>query len=283
MSPSQPRAPLRARIRARMGLVSPFGRRVHEAVYAQGVPRLALRRLRRSDDPGAEMLARAVLAITGRGIAPAEAAWIERIEAARGAFAERPGMISLGREPFPGQPRNSSPARIANVSSIHRPWGAFLLRLVRELRPRSCVELGTAIGISGAYQAAGLELNGGGTLRSIEGSPTLAAKARELLGELGLDERIEVVEGSLDEVLEDVLEAARPVDLAFLDAGKAYEPMLRQFRRLLPHLAPSATVVMDDIHWSREMAAGWRELSSHPRVRLAVDLRRLGACLLQPP
>ena len=280
MAAPQQTAPRPARIRARIGAL-PFAGRAHRTVFAQGVPRLALRRLRRSSDPGAAALSSAVRAITGRGLEPAEAEWIERIEAARTEFAQRPGRIEPGLAPFPGLLRSYPPARLARVSSIHRPWGTFLLRLVRELRPHSCLELGAAIGISAAYQAAGLNLNGAGVLRSIERSPNFAAAARELLAGLGL-EGTEVIEGEIDDVLEDVMTMAAPVDLVFLDAGKRREQLLLQVELLLPHLAPTATLVMDDVHWSREMTRAWRELRSHPRIGLSADLWRLGVCRLQP-
>jgi predicted O-methyltransferase YrrM len=273
-------SPIRAWTHSRTGVSQPAGGHLYEAAFAQGVPRLVRRRLRRSNDPGAPALARAVQAITGRGIEPAEADWIERIEAARAEFALRPGRIA-GLAPSPGESRSFPPAHLANVSSIHRPWGAFLMRLVRELRPQSCVELGAAIGISASYQGAGLELNGTGVLRSIEGSPNLAAEARATLSGLGL-ERVQVIEGRLDDVLDDVMAGAAPVDLVFLDAAKGKEGNLALAEGVLPHLAPRATLVMDDVHWSRQMNRAWRQLRSHPRIALSADLWRLGVCLLQP-
>jgi predicted O-methyltransferase YrrM len=143
------------------------------------------------------------------------------------------------------------------------------------------VELGAAIGISAGYQGAGLELNGTGVLHSIEGSPNLAAEARAMLGGLGL-ERVKVIEGRLDEVLDDVMAEAAPVDLVFLDAAKGKEGNLMVAERVLARMAPGATLVMDDVHWSREMNRAWRQVRSNPRIGLSADLWRLGVCLLQP-
>ena len=44
------------------------------------------------------------------------------------------------------------------------------MRLVRELRPHSCLELGTGVGVSAGYQAAAMELNGVGRLLTLDGS-----------------------------------------------------------------------------------------------------------------
>ncbi len=270
--------PLRVRIRTRLGAYPPAGRVLHRALFAKALPRLAVRRVRRADVPGAEGLARAIDGIRGEGIGAAEKEWIDRIEAWRARFSARtervPITLSTG-ESWDCQPRD-----LAQVSSIHRPWGIFLMRLVRELRPRSCIELGSAIGVSAAYQGAALELNGSGRLRCVDGSAELARLARQTASALEID-RVEVIEGRFEEVLEEVLASASPVDLAYIDAGKGREHNVQQFERLLPYLAPGAMLVVDDIHWSREMNRAWREIRSNQRVALSVDLWRLGALILR--
>lgn len=259
----------------------PAGGRIYEALFATALPRLAARRVRRSGHPAAPALARAIDAIRGDGIAPDEAEWVERIELHRARFGARGGPLELGDRPEPGLPPVLSPRHLARVSSIHRPWGSFLLRLTRELRPRSCLELGTAIGISAAYQGAALELNGTGSLRTVEGTARLAELAREGLDQLRID-RVSVIEGGFHQVLGAVLAEAEPIDLVFLDAGKTRDQVLPLFQQILPHLAPAAVLVMDDVHWSREAKRAWEEARSDPRIELSVDLRRLGACLLRP-
>ena len=269
--------PLKIRLRLRLGAYPPAGRFVHEAIFANALPRLAVRRVRGHGHPGAPALARAIEGIRGRGIDIQEAEWIDRIERRRAEFAARPDPIRGGTS---GWQRNWTPRHFAVVASIHRPWGVFLQRLARELRPRSCVELGTAIGISAAYQGSALEMNGSGRMRTIEGAPGLAELARETLATLGI-ERVEVTAGRFEDVLDEVLADQAPIDFVYMDAGKTREDNLEQFERLLPHLAPGAAFVIDDIHWSRELSRAWRVIRAHERVALSVDLWRLGACLLR--
>jgi predicted O-methyltransferase YrrM len=272
-----PRRALRQRLARSLGPLHPPLKAGHDAVFAGAVPRLVARRLRRSDRPAGRTLARAVEGIAGRGLSGEERDWVDRIERRRAHLAAREGTIELHRlfRAPQGSPDQSNYPRLALVASIHRPWGTFLLRLVRELEPASCVELGACVGISGAYQAAGLELNGSGRLVTVEGTIELAALARETFAELGLG-RVEVRVGAFDRVLDDALEAAAPIDLAFVDAGKQRRTFEWQLERLLPWLAPGAVVVLDDIHWSRELAAAWRDLRRDPRFELATDLWRVG-------
>jgi predicted O-methyltransferase YrrM len=68
------------------------------------------------------------------------------------------------------------------------------MKLLRAIQPAVRLKLGVCLGISVAYQAAALALNGKGRLISIEGSASRAAKARETLQLAGLDHS-EVVRG----------------------------------------------------------------------------------------
>ena len=265
---------LRDRIRFSVAAHPLAGRSIYNAVFANGVGRLTMRRIRSSRHPSAGALASAIEALSARNLDPAEAQWAERIEVRRSAFGDEP--IELR-----GDVNLVLPAKqLARVSSIHEPWARFLMRLARELQPESCLELGTAIGISAAYQGAALEMNRRGTLRSIDRSPPVMGHACELLANLGID-RVELVLGELDEVLEDVSARAAPIQMVYLDALKDRDANLRQVRRLLPHLAPGAALVVDDIRWSGEMRRTWEEISSHEMVDTRVDLWRLGACLMR--
>ena len=61
-------------------------------------------------------------------------------------------------------------ARVCDVSKGRR-FATFLYLLAREFKPQLALELGTNVGISSAYQAAALKLNGRGKLVTLESSP----------------------------------------------------------------------------------------------------------------
>jgi predicted O-methyltransferase YrrM len=271
-----PGPPLRQRLARSLGPARAPVKAGYDALFARALPRIAARRLRRPGRDG-DALARAVDGIRGKGVSPEEREWIERIEGRRGEIAARPGTLELERphHPEPLRSQRLAYSTLAGTASIHRPWGALLLRLVRELQPRSCLELGTAVGISAAYQAAGLELNGAGRLLTLDSSPELAELARETFDRLSLY-RVETRVGVLDETLGDALAEAAPLDLAYLDAGKTRAGLLRQLDLLLPQLSSGAVVVIDDIHWSREMAGAWRAIRRDRRWEPAIDLWRVG-------
>ena len=95
-------------------------------------------------------------------------------------------------------------------------WASILFKIVRGLAPKSCLELGTCVGISGSYQAQALSLNGEGALFTLEGSPDVAATAKETFECLGID-NVSVVTGPFHKTLQGVMERAQPIDYFFND------------------------------------------------------------------
>ena len=252
---------------------------VIRARMAAAAPMLAVRRDRRS-----RAISRA-LATAASGRLPAqERHWVDRIEERRRALASREAPTRAGIEPGsqgmpPWAETFGGTYAIDGLSvmfSIPPDWGRLLMRLVRELAPRSCLELGTAFGISAAYQAAALELNLGGRLLTLDAAREWGAIAEEGFEVLGLAGRVGFRAGQIADTLTEVADEAAPVDFVFLDAEHQQEPTLEYFEALLPRLSERAVVVLDDIGFPVEMRQAWRAIRHHERVASAVGLGRLG-------
>ena len=140
--------------------------------------------------------------------------------------------------------------------------------------------MGTAVGISAAYQAAALALNGRGTFTTLEGAEPLADIARDNLRRLGLG-MVEVVVGRFEDTLDAVLERRRPVDYVFVDGRHDRQATLAYFEQTIPFLAETAFLIFDDIAWSDGMKQAWRTIARDKRVGLAVDLGVVGLCVLR--
>jgi predicted O-methyltransferase YrrM len=223
-------------------------------------PRLATR-----GDRASRSLSRALWTTALGRLPREEREWAARIERRRNELG------SAGATPF------------VRWMSIAPVWGRFLMRTVRELSPRSCLELGTGFGISGAYQAAALELNGAGTLTTVERDAGLAKVAGEGFSRLGLGGRVKVELGLELDFLRGALERMAPIDYAFLDADHTAEGTLAHFAILLPHLHEGAIVVLDDINWSDEMRRAWKSIAGNDRVAWTLKLRRVGIIVVERP
>lgn len=228
-------------------------------------------------------IARALASTAAARTAPAERAWIARIEQRRAELGARQTQTRAGYAPDPDLPAWVSAfdqtvplAGTSVILSIPAVWGQLLLALVRELRPVSCLELGTAFGISACYQAAALELNGRGRLLTLDGARRWGAIAGEGFERLRLAHRVQIRLGQIDRTLPGAVEEAAPIDYAFLDAEHQAKPTLDYFEAMIPSLADPAVVVFDDIRFPKEMREAWTAIKAHPRVRSAIGLGRLG-------
>jgi predicted O-methyltransferase YrrM len=178
-----------------------------------------------------------------------------------------------------GARQQNMPIARAALSSKSAFWARLLYALVRERRPAACLELGTNLGISAAYQALALEMNGSGSLVTLEGSEARARLARRNLELLGL-RRVEMVVGRFDETLAGVLDRMGPVGFAFVDGHHEEEATQHYFAAIAPHLERGALVAFDDITWSDGMRRAWQRLRAAPQVGAAADLRLLGVCAI---
>lgn len=211
--------------------------------------------------------------------------WMDRIEERREELASEQTAISPNFDPAAGGVTGAWFAGIdgpvpiwgiARMFSIPAVWGAFLLRLIRELAPSSCLELGTGLGLSAAYQAAALELNDRGTLVTLEGADAWAAVAEQGLEELGLAGRARVERGSIDDALPPLAAELAPIDYAFLDADHSEEATVKHFEIVEPHLASGGIVLLDDVTQSDDMRRAWESIGGSRRASRSLELGRMG-------
>lgn len=156
----------------------------------------------------------------------------------------------------------------------------LLFALTRAVNPVSVIELGTNVGISSAYIAAALKLNGrGGKVMTLDASPYRQRLAKEIHSNLGLD-NVSYRVGLFSDTLEPSLNELENVDLAFIDGHHQYQPTLDYFEQILPFATDEAIFAFDDIAWSDGMKKAWRELQDDKRFALTADLLAIGLCAL---
>jgi len=248
-------------------------------------------RLRREADVAIRTLANVFDAVIRNRYSYEEEKWIEKIEALRNrlnASASEISFIDYGarssdtnlttEQMHKGCPVIKSIGEICRSAS--KPYkDAFLLfKLIREFRPSVCLELGTALGISAAYQTAALELNRCGRITTLEGSESLASLAKGNLESLGL-ERVNVVVGRFQDTLQDVLQKNADIDYVFIDGHHDENATFSYFKQTLPYLSDDAILIFDDIHWSGGMEQAWDDIRNDKNLKVSIDFLGLGICI----
>jgi predicted O-methyltransferase YrrM len=231
----------------------------------------------------------AMIAVLGRRASAAERERIARIEAVRRELAASGEVIERvdfgAGEGVPlaeaahhaGVTVSQTVGEFCRRSSVSPVWSRLLFHLVRGAKPAHALELGTALGISAAYQGAALELNGHGRLVTIEGARPFAEIAERNLERLGIG-CVDVVTGRFVDALPTVLDDLRPLDYAYVDGHHDGRATLEYFDMLLNAIDGPALLVFDDIGISTSMTRAWAAITRHPRIGLAVSLRKLGVC-----
>ncbi len=253
----------RAAIRAYRSLVAPLGRRALERVVRDGLPSWL-------DGPARFLLGDAYV------VDGAAREVIGHVEGLRSELAARADAdLAVAKSGFESPDSRRSAFEIAHVSSVSQEWGTFLYLTARAAGARNIVELGACAGISSCYLASAPSCE---RFVTVEGSERLARIAAENLARTNGNAR--VVNALFDEVLEEVLEAfPSGVDLAYVDGHKDAEQLQNSVARIVRHLVPGGVLVLDDIRWSRDLAALWSAMCEKAGFSYALDLGRFGLCI----
>lgn len=158
-------------------------------------------------------------------------------------------------------------------------WSLILFKLVKEFKPSTCIELGTCLGISAAYQASALKLNKKGRIITMEGSASLASLSEDTLKRFNLDNAI-VVSGRFQDNLSDVLTSNKPIDYAFIDGHHEENATISYFVSFIPYLSKQSIIIFDDISWSDGMCRAWSKIVENEAVKISVNLGAIGICVL---
>ena len=230
-------------------------------------------RLSRARNPDAALLHDIVSSASDwRNRMPGAARWADAIEAERVALQNSDDAIAW---------KGGGPGRVGDIArraSSPGSNGMVLYAAIRAFQPTRCLEMGTAVGISAAYQAAALHDNGAGRLLTLEGYEGLAQQATALWRRLSLD-NVEVRVGKFVDTLPAVL-AEEHVDYAFVDGNHAEEPTRQYFDLLVQHSAPRTLLIFDDLQYSDGMRRAWTYVQRSPAVTASRDLGRLGLVVL---
>lgn len=202
----------------------------------------------------------------------------EEIENLRGKLLHDQRTITV--QDFGSKAKKQSNAKvstIARTSLSSKRYSTIYFRLASAFQASTIVELGTSFGINTLYLAKAPAA----TVTTFEGAPAIADIA-SLTFEFAGSKNIQAVVGDIDKTLPVFLQHTRRVDFAFIDANHRYEPTLRYFGWLLKKMHERSVLVVDDIHYSPEMARAWKEMKRHRLVCASADLFRCGILFFDP-
>ena len=190
---------------------------------------------------------------------------------------DSPNGAETNARPQPGKILEFTMTRVARTGKDYQ-WGTCLYLLIRESNAATGIELGSCAGISAMYLSSAPNLK---RFLTVEGSSELAKIAADSLRNRP---NVKVVNSLFDEAIDSELVQGHgdKIDFAFIDGHHEKTATIHYFNRLLPFLNKEAVVVFDDICWSPDMRAAWLDLSQRRELSHAIDLRKIGVCVLAP-
>lgn len=175
-----------------------------------------------------------------------------------------------------------------SISSSLGAKGRILFNVVRFMRSKRCLELGTAYGMSALFILAALKAYAqSGFLTTVEGWEILFQLTSPMLKQQ-YGEMVSCQLGKTNNVLPQLVTSLGEVDFMFHDAGHSREDYVNDFAAVVDVLAPGSVVLFDDIRWDNarfggsktDTYEGWKAVVSHNRVRRAVEIDGMLGLLL---
>ncbi len=173
-------------------------------------------------------------------------------------------------------------ASIAKNAAKPKKFGQLLYRMAKFYQSQTILELGTSLGITTCYLA---KADPASRVVTLEGAGEVLSVAKENFKNLQL-QNIETIEGNFDNTLPTAVQSLSDdqlatVDLAFFDGNHRYQPTIEYFNTILPKTNNFSFIILDDIHWSREMEQAWKYCQEHPSVTLSIDLFFIGILIFR--
>jgi len=182
---------------------------------------------------------------------------------------------AIGNSRFGAGSRKGESAKLAGIS-IRPKYGRMLYRLARFINPAEVIELGTGVGVSTGYLAAGAP---NARIITVEGSVERSKMARSHLKLAGI-ENVEFKQGLFSDFLKEKSQIKSPL-IAFIDGNHKYKPTLEYANYFIRDFDQPSIIVFDDIRWSGEMSKAWEDIKRLPFSGASIDLFFMGIIVLK--
>jgi predicted O-methyltransferase YrrM len=168
---------------------------------------------------------------------------------------------------------------IAKTSLSSRNECKTIFNIVKTLKPKKILELGTSLGLATTYMACARP---SATILTIEGNKSVLDIAYQFWGEMHL-QNVTALNGRFEELLPAIIDNHRDLDMVYIDGNHTYEATINYFNIVAPLMEINkGCIIFDDIHWTKEMYRAWQELIQDSKVTLSIELFDLGIVFFDP-
>ena len=162
---------------------------------------------------------------------------------------------------------------IARRSSTDVRYGGVMQKIIDAFKVESILELGTSVGIGTMFLA---RTNAMAEVTTVEGCPETCKFAKSEFAKRKIA-NVNFVNDDFDHLFTSNALKDQHFDLAFIDGNHTSKATVRYFDNIIKRYSnKKSIIIVDDINWSRDMYAAWKEISSRMPDSLRINLFRMG-------
>lgn len=169
---------------------------------------------------------------------------------------------------------------ISLIAASPEIWGKFHYLIAKNLSVKNYLEIGTNLGVSGAYILSALKKNTESNFVTMEGLESLCDISRKQFSKISDEKNFQIIQGLYEDTFDQVLDLPFDFDVIFIDGNHQKEPTLHYFNSLKSKLNSPAVIVFDDINWNHGMQEAWEIIRNERDVNYALDLYKLGIVII---
>ncbi len=161
---------------------------------------------------------------------------------------------------------------LAKHVGISPKRGKLLYRIGNYFQVENTLEIGTSLGIGTISLALSCK-----HVTTLEGCPETAKTALKYLNKNHID-NVSLTVGNFDTEIPKLIEK---YDLIYMDGNHQQKATLSYFEQVLKLAHNDTIIILDDIHWSKEMETAWKIIYNDKRVSVSIDTFQWGIVSLR--
>lgn len=162
-------------------------------------------------------------------------------------------------------------SQVVKVAGVKRKYGLLLMRMMSYFEVKTCLEIGTSLGLATfCLHVKEPQMS----LTTLEGCKNTLNVAKKQFDRFGL-KNINAVLGDFKKTLPEVVEN-NTYDVVYFDGNHTKKATLEYFNQCLVSKHNDSIFIFDDIYWSEEMCEAWESIKNHPEVSVTIDIFQWG-------
>lgn len=179
-----------------------------------------------------------------------------------------------------GEDRIALVKDICKRASSSSKWCQFIYLIIKKHESPFFLEIGTNLGVSGAYILEALKNKKNSKFISMEGAPKLCEISSRQFSKITGPEKFEIKQGLYKDTFPKLIKENLNFNILFIDGNHKKEPTIHYFNLLKSKLLNSCIFIFDDINWSQEMKDAWVIIREDDDVSFSIDLYKLGIVII---